>query len=157
MRRTSGGRSCAPSARDGGVDLLPVLRGHRDQVGQGTDLCEEREALLAVEVDLFGLDRADVAVGAELAVRVDAADVFDPRALDVAAIGGRAFDGDAEELGLLRSWCCAEVLAAANSARTQYREQILQGSQVGASIVLMMTADLPAGQSNTPGVNVSIG
>ena len=70
-------------------------------------------------LDLFRLQRDDIAVSAERAIRQQAAHVLNPNprtvgvlavgfgsvdqplALDLTAIGGGAFNGDAEELGAL--------------------------------------------------------
>src|SRR5450830_870915 len=88
-----------------------------DQFRRGLDLREQRQFLAAVRIDFLGLDGDHVAIGFELAVGQDAAYVFQPDAgaiglrvvgggdlldggaVDVAAVRGGAFGGDAEELG----------------------------------------------------------
>ena len=106
---------------DRGVELLLVAV-DRDQFVSGLDLCEKRQLLLllAVEIDRYflGAQRQDVAIGLERLVGRHPADMFhvhargigravvagghfgEPAALDYPSIDGCAFDGDAEELSL---------------------------------------------------------
>jgi hypothetical protein len=108
---------------DGGEQLLPGA-GQRDQRGQRLDFGKERAPRLRlaahVQLHVFGLERKDIAVGAEHAVRRNPAHMLDIDArregrrvigghhlidigaFDLAAIGGRAFGRHAEKLGARR-------------------------------------------------------
>ncbi|MOA07682.1 hypothetical protein D3C78_1273910 [compost metagenome] len=101
---------------DGGVDLLALLVQRYQAFGR-LDLGEQGQLLLAGDLGFFRLQSQHVAIGAELAARPGRAvvlaveagavgvrvvllgHVLDPAALDLAAVGGVALDGDAEPLG----------------------------------------------------------